>query len=322
LQQLLEGRHETLSKKKTIDCSGGVIGCICLTRFQINDFEFVLISRGTDDIESLVSSLRSVKSILDADHAAFRVQHVKYLDSVIIPDEKEREFLSVIARYLVKFEVKRVGAMLRYTPGNLRCNQLLRSVDHVKLLIVLDTDYELIRLVLDASRDVPVCKVSLSERHDKFKRAFCLISLEFAEEHSVVPTEADLSLSRRHDNVEDCVHLQRLSLQDFAHSIDFNDINVTEMLTEDYELFLDTILIVFKDLNVVDALLQFLVILLFKSVNIENKEMAIVAADPRQIVVHSTAEKPMTTRLLDYYGTQVLIIHMQLVAFASREDQA
>lgn len=223
----------------------------------------------------------------------------------------------MVARYLVKLEVKRVGTVLRYTPGNFRCNQLLGSVNHVKLLIVLDTYDELIRLIFDAPRNVSICKVSLRQRHHKFKSAFCLITLQLAKEHSIVPAEADLSLSRRHDNVEDCVHLQGLRLQDFAHSIDFNDINVTEMLTEDYELFLDTILIVFKDLNVVDALLQFLVILLFKSVDIENKEMTIVAADPSQIVVHSAAEKPMAARLLHDYSAQVLIIHMQLVSFAS-----
>ena len=93
------------------------------------------------------------------------------------------------------------------------------------------------------------------------------------------------------------------------------------MLTEDYELFFETILIIFENLNVVDALLQLLVILLFKSIDIENKEMSIVAADPRQPIVHSTAEKPVATRLLHNYSAQVLVIHMQLVAFASGEDQ-
>ena len=81
------------------------------------------------------------------------------------------------------------------------------------------------------------------------------VSLQLAEEHAVVAAETDLLLPARHDDLEDCVHFQRLRLEDFAHGVHFNDVNVTEVLSKDQELLLHAILLVLKQLDVVDPLL-------------------------------------------------------------------
>ena len=186
----------------------------------------------------------------------------------------------------------------------------------------MDADHEFVGLVLDTSRHVPVCKVGLRQRHQQFEGALVHIALQLAKEHAVVPTETDLALPTRDDNVKDCVHLQRLCLEDFFHVVDFDDINVTEVLAKDYKLFCDAVMLILEQLDVVDTLLQLLVVLFLKSVDIEHKEVAIIAAYPGEIVVHSTAEKPMAAGLFDNNGAQVLVIHVQLVAFAPREDHA
>lgn len=223
-------------------------------------------------------------------------------------------------RYFVDLEVERVGAALWYTPAHLRSHLLLGAVYHVKLVVVLDANHEFVRRVLDSPGHVPICKVGLCQRHQQLKSALVHIALQLAKEHAVVPAETDFALPARYDNVKDCVHLQRLCLKYLSHVVDFDDINVAEVLAKDEELFFDTVMLVLKQLDVVDPLLQLLVVLLLESVDIEHKEVAVVAPDPGQIVVHAAAEKPMATGLLHNNGAQVLVIHVQLVAFAARKD--
>ena len=50
--------------------------------------------------------------------------------------------------------------------------------------------------------------------------------------------------------------------------------------------------------------------------------MSIIASDPSQVVVYSTAEKTVARCLLYYDGAQLLIIDMQLIALASGKDEA
>ena len=150
------------------------------------------------------------------------------------------------AGYLVDLEVKGVGVARGETPGNLGAHLLLYSVDHVKLVVVLYAHDKLVRLVLDASRHVPVCKVSLSEGHYELKGALLGVPLELAEEHAVVATEADLGLARRHDDVKNCVDLERLRLQHLPHRVHLDDVDVAEVLPEDQKFFLDSVVLVLK----------------------------------------------------------------------------
>ena len=50
--------------------------------------------------------------------------------------------------------------------------------------------------------------------------------------------------------------------------------------------------------------------------------MSIIASDPSQIVVYSTAEKTMARCFLYYDGAQLLVIDMQLITLASGKDKA
>ena len=97
------------------------------------------------------------------------------------------------------------------------------------------------------------------------------ISFKFSKKHAVVATETYLSLSGCHNNVKDCVYFQGLRLENFAHSIHFDDIHVAEMLTKDEELFFDTIMLILEKLDIVYSLLQLLVIFLLKGVNVKDK---------------------------------------------------
>ena len=97
------------------------------------------------------------------------------------------------------------------------------------------------------------------------------ISFKFSKKHAVVATETYLSLSGCHNNVKDCVYFQGLRLENFAHSIHFDDIHVAEMLTKDEELFLDSIMFIFEKLDIIDSLLQLLVVFFLESVNVKDK---------------------------------------------------
>ena len=119
------------------------------------------------------------------------------------------------------------------------------------------------------------------------------VTLELAEEHAVIATEANLALARRHDDVKNCVDLERLRLQHLTHRVHFDDVNVAEVLPEDEELFLDSEVLVLKELDVVDPLLQLLVVFLLEGIHVEDEEVTVVAADPGEVVVHTAAEKPV-----------------------------
>ena len=69
---------------------------------------------------------------------------------------------------------------------------------------------------------------------------------------------------------------------------------MAEVLSEDEVFLFRASRIVFIHLNIVDPLLQFLVILLLKRVDIEDKEVAVVATNPSKIIMHTAAEKSMT----------------------------
>jgi hypothetical protein len=69
---------------------------------------------------------------------------------------------------------------------------------------------------------------------------------------------------------------------------------VTKVLTKNQEFLLEASTIVLKNSNVIDSLLKFFLVSLFKSVDVENKEVAIVATDPSKIVVNSTTKQAMS----------------------------
>ena len=126
------------------------------------------------------------------------------------------------------------------------------------------------------------------------------ISFKFPKEHAIIAAEANLSFARSHNNVKDCVYFQWLRLENLAHRIYFDDIHVAKVLTKDEELFLDSIMLIFEKLDIIDSLLQLLVVFFLESVNVKDKEVSIIASDPSQIVVYSTAEKTMAWCLLYY----------------------
>ena len=98
---------------------------------------------------------------------------------------------------------------------------------------------------------------------------------------------------------------------------------MAKVLSEDKVFLSCASRIVFIHLNIVDSLLQFLVVFFLKSVNIEYKEVTIVASNPGKIIMDTTAEKSMTWCLLHGNCLQRLgIIHMKLVAFPSWKDES
>mmetsp|Transcript_23175 Transcript_23175/g.30897 ORF Transcript_23175/g.30897 Transcript_23175/m.30897 type:complete len:227 (-) Transcript_23175:1357-2037(-) len=226
----------------------------------------------------------------------------------------------MVPRHLKDFEIKRVWALLGNTPRDLGSDQFFRPIDQVKLLIALNAHHEAVGLVLDAPRNVAVGEVSLCERHEKLERAFLHIFFELAEEHTIVAAEADLAFARSHNDLENSVYFQRLRLQHLAHRVHIDDVYVAEVLPEDDKLLFCAPLLILKDLDIIDTLLQLFVVFLLKGVDIEDEKVAIVAADPSQILVDSTAEKPVATRLLHDDGAQLLIIHMELVALPARKN--
>ena len=69
---------------------------------------------------------------------------------------------------------------------------------------------------------------------------------------------------------------------------------MAKVLSEDKVFLSCASRIVFIHLNIVDSLLQFLVVFFLKSVNIEYKEVTIVASNPGKIIMDTAAEKSMT----------------------------
>ena len=101
----------------------------------------------------------------------------------------------MISRNFINLEVKRVRVVRRHAPRHLTSDLLLRTINHVKILIVLYADNEFVRLILNATGNVTVCKVGLSKRHQQLKSAFVCIAFKFSEEHAIVAAETDLALS-------------------------------------------------------------------------------------------------------------------------------
>ena len=77
---------------------------------------------------------------------------------------------------------------------------------------------------------------------------------------------------------------------------------MAEVLAENEELFFEPGAVVLEDHDVVDALLQLLLVLLLERVHVEHEQVPVVAADPRQLVVHEAAEQPVARCLPDYLG--------------------
>jgi len=93
---------------------------------------------------------------------------------------------------------------------------------------------------------------------------------------------------------------------------------VAEVLPEDQILFFRAGRIIFIDLNIVYALLKFLVVFLLKSVNVEDKKVAVVASNPGEIVMDTAAEQAMTRCFFYSDGLQSLsVVDVQFVTFAS-----
>ena len=92
---------------------------------------------------------------------------------------------------------------------------------------------------------------------------------------------------------------------------------MSKVLAEDQKLFFYAIVFIFKKLDIINALLQFFIVFFLKSIDIKDEKMPIIATYPRQVIVHSAAEKTMARRFFHNNRAQFLVIHMQLVALAS-----
>lgn len=109
-------------------------------------------------------------------------------------------------------------------------------------------------------------------------------------------------------------------MKNLAHGVYLDNVQVAKVLPKDNEFVFDAVELVLEDLDVVDTLLQFLVVFLFECVNVEHEEMAIEAANPCEVLVHPAAKEAVPAGFLHDYCAQILVIHMELVTFASRED--
>jgi hypothetical protein len=66
---------------------------------------------------------------------------------------------------------------------------------------------------------------------------------------------------------------------------------VTKVLTKNQEFLLKASTIVLKNGNVINSLLKFFLVTFLKSFYVKNKQMAIVATYPGEIVVNSTTKQ-------------------------------
>ena len=65
---------------------------------------------------------------------------------------------------------------------------------------------------------------------------------------------------------------------------------MAKVLAKNKELLLYPVLLVFKKLDIVNALLKLFVVLLLKCINIEDEKVAVVTADPGKTFMHSATE--------------------------------
>ena len=92
--------------------------------------------------------MRAIVSVLDANDSFARILHVKDLDAIVVSHEQEGEPLWMVAWHLEDLEIERVCLVLWHAPGYLGSDQFFASIDHVKIFIILDANYELVGLVL------------------------------------------------------------------------------------------------------------------------------------------------------------------------------
>ena len=165
LEKLFKSGDKLGREKKAVNGSSSIVRCISLARLEIYHLKFSLVTRWSDDIERLISSLAAIISILDSNKASALVLNIKDLNAIIISHQKEWELFRMISWHFVNFKVKWVRVVRGHAPWHLACDLLLRSVNHVKILIVLDADNEFVRLILNATGNVTVRKVCFGERH-------------------------------------------------------------------------------------------------------------------------------------------------------------
>ena len=317
---MFERADKTRREEQSVNRRRRIIRCVRLPRFQINDFEFCGVGGAGDDVEGLVAGLAAVVGVFDLNEAAARILYIEDLYPVVVPHQQIGEVFRAIAGYFINLEVKAVLVALGNAPGNLGADLFLRSIDHVKLFVVLDAHYKFVGRIFDTPGYIALRKISLREAHHQFKRStFRRVSLQFTKEHSVIATETNFAFARGHNNVKDCIDLERLGLKHLAHVVHFNYVNVTKVLSKDQKFLLDAIVLILKKLDIIDTLLQLLIVFFLKSVYIEDEKMAIIATDPCQVVVHSAAEKTVAGRLLHDNRAELLVIHVQLVPLASRK---
>ena len=65
---------------------------------------------------------------------------------------------------------------------------------------------------------------------------------------------------------------------------------MAKVLAKNKELLLYPVLLVFEELDIVNALLKLFVVLLLKCINIEDEKVAVVTADPGKTLMHSATE--------------------------------
>ena len=65
---------------------------------------------------------------------------------------------------------------------------------------------------------------------------------------------------------------------------------MAKVLAKNKELLLYPVLLVFKKLDIVNALLKLFVVLLLKCINIEDEKVAVVTANPGKTLMHSATE--------------------------------
>ena len=161
LEQLFERADKTRREEQSVNRRRCIIRCVRLPRFQINDFEFCGVGGAGDDVEGFVAGLAAVVGVFDLDEAAARVLYIEDLYPVVVPHQQIGEVFRAIAGYFINLEVKAVLVALGNAPGNLGADLFLRSIDHVKLFVVLDAHYKFVGRIFDAPGYIALRKISL-----------------------------------------------------------------------------------------------------------------------------------------------------------------
>jgi len=85
---------------------------------------------------------------------------------------------------------------------------LFGSIYEVKLLVLINAHYKLIRTVLHSARHILVYKIAFRRRHHELEGLLCQVAIDFCEVHPVVPAEAQLVVFEAAcpEQVEYCVY--------------------------------------------------------------------------------------------------------------------